>query len=298
MSVYSQIQIVVTTAMLLVCTSCGRSEPAGLQEFFHACATNNAAVVALSAMQQSGHINQTGDFTFEGQLFRKASALHIAAYYGHAEIVQLLIDHGATLESVDGVDQTPLITAIAGKATNARAIQVLIDSGANLEAPGIQGTTPILFATMAGRIDIIGMLLERGADVHARNEFGSGIYSVAIVSGHGPPFLFQLKEMIPLPPVGDDGFPMAPGTAAVYSRNVAALRWLESVGYDPRHDLRYSGALFSLIGVCDAAMVSELARLRPLLLTTDARGRTVKEAAQALQDCPQKEIILCLLDGF
>jgi ankyrin repeat protein len=40
---------------------------------------------------------------------KSLTALHMAAYNGHSEIVKLLIDHGATIDCRDAEGKTPLI---------------------------------------------------------------------------------------------------------------------------------------------------------------------------------------------
>ncbi|KAK1269806.1 putative E3 ubiquitin-protein ligase XBOS32 [Acorus gramineus] len=82
------------------------------------------------------------------------TALHMAALYGHAESVQLLLDLGASVSEVTvedgstidliGAGSTPLHYAACGG--NAQCCQVLIARGASLTAQNANGWTPLMVA--------------------------------------------------------------------------------------------------------------------------------------------------------
>jgi ankyrin repeat protein len=61
---------------------------------------------------------------------RHREAPHLAAKRGHAEMVQLLIDHGADPNAVDSRGQTPLERA---RASARRAVVALLETRARVE---------------------------------------------------------------------------------------------------------------------------------------------------------------------
>ena len=97
--------------------------------------------------------------------------MHVAARYGHANILSLLLEHGADVDERDA-SQTPLHRALCfGKL---EAVRFLLDRGADISARHDLDWTPLHFAVRMNvqDIQIVRLLLEHGADVNARD--GSG----------------------------------------------------------------------------------------------------------------------------
>ena len=55
----------------------------------------------------------------------------------------------------------------------AKTVGLLLDHGANIEARNEEDDTPLMWAAEHGQTDVVRALLERGADVEARNKYGS-----------------------------------------------------------------------------------------------------------------------------
>lgn len=66
----------------------------------------------------------------EGKLSDRWTPLHYAAYRGHAAIVQLLVEGGATLDKKDSQDTTPLMLAVEER--NYETVAYLYKQGASL----------------------------------------------------------------------------------------------------------------------------------------------------------------------
>ena len=70
--------------------------------------------------------------------------------------------------------------------------RLLLDKGAQVEARNIDGVTPLHFAAMQGHVEIVRLLCDRGADVEARNINGWRPLHYAAMNGH----ISVVKELI------------------------------------------------------------------------------------------------------
>ena len=96
--------------------------------------------------------------------------MHIAASEGHANILSLLLDHGADVDGqVEGYS-TPLHHV--SKYGKLEAAQCLLDRGADINARGGYGFTPLHWAVIDERVQLVRLLLEHGADVNASDDSG------------------------------------------------------------------------------------------------------------------------------
>lgn len=70
----------------------------------------------------------------------RRTALHYAAFYGHADVARALILAGANVGSRGGGNSTPLHFAAWGG--NKRVVRLLLDYGADVEARDTEGNAP------------------------------------------------------------------------------------------------------------------------------------------------------------
>lgn len=101
--------------------------------------------------------------------------LGLAAYFGHADVVDLLLGAGATVDlaSRNGDMVTPLHSAAAGR--HVEIARMLIERGANVNARQNGGFTPLHSAAQNGDHKLIALLLEHGADRNAKTDDGKGM---------------------------------------------------------------------------------------------------------------------------
>jgi ankyrin repeat protein len=102
--------------------------------------------------------------------------LHLAAFFGHRELAEFLLAEGADINAVSknqtfarGV--TPLHSALAASQTALATL--LIDKDADLTARDADGNTPLHSAAFHGNIPIVQLLLAKKAEVNSRNTAGS-----------------------------------------------------------------------------------------------------------------------------
>jgi len=134
---------------------------------FEACAAGELELVErLLHESASGAVGAPGvnDYSTDGW-----TPLHLAAYFGHARIAELLIAHKADVaaRSRGTNGNTPLHAALAGN--HKFVAGLLIGHGADVNAPDAQGWRPLHLATANNNMEVIKTLIAQGADVQAAN---------------------------------------------------------------------------------------------------------------------------------
>ena len=128
------------------------------------------------------HVNARGG--------RQETLMHVAAWAGYADILSLLLEHGADVDVCTEYCHTPLIQAsIKGKL---EAGQYLLDRGANINFQNRYNRTPLFMAVFYGHVEFVQMLLKRGAKTNTH----------------------------------DTSFGNTPLHWAVHKRNIQVVRWL------------------------------------------------------------------------
>jgi ankyrin repeat protein len=105
--------------------------------------------------------------------------LHLAAFFGHVKIAELLLAAGADVSarSTNPNGNTPLHAALAGN--HKFVAGLLIGHGADLNAADAGGWRPLHIAAAANNIETMKTLIAQGADVTAPNGEGKTAYSIA-----------------------------------------------------------------------------------------------------------------------
>ena len=99
------------------------------------------------------------------------SAFSEALLYGKEDIVELLIQEGADVNSTIGFYQTPLIKAVYSR--HANIVELLIKSGADVNVPDENGQRPLIKAAWLKDETIVELLIKSGADVNAWDQYGN-----------------------------------------------------------------------------------------------------------------------------
>jgi ankyrin repeat protein len=111
--------------------------------------------------------------------------LHLAGFYGHPAVVDLLVARGASVHarSANRMDNTALHAAVA-MSGHAGVVDRLLAHGAAVDAAGAGGYTPLHLAASRGDLPSIDRLLARGADPRAHTDEGQTPADVARARGH------------------------------------------------------------------------------------------------------------------
>lgn len=111
--------------------------------------------------------------------------LHLAAFFGHADAVRLLLERGADANalSTNPLRNTPLHAALAGP-LGMDGLRMLLDAGTDVNAKQHGGYTALHSAAQHGRMEIIDLLLDRGADPDLAADDGRRAIDFAREKGH------------------------------------------------------------------------------------------------------------------
>lgn len=110
--------------------------------------------------------------------------LHLAAYFGHKELVSFLLESGADLHirAKNENENTPLQAAIANKQTE--LVAFLIEKGSDVNVMQSGGWTGLHEAALLGNEEIIILLLKNGANKTIKKNDGKTAYDIALEKGY------------------------------------------------------------------------------------------------------------------
>ena len=120
-------------------------------------------------------------FTMQWFYEAGATAFIRAAQSGDTALMKLLLKHGAdakavtrngdnALHAAGGIGWVEGVTYEWSKEENLEAVRMLLDLGLNPNEQDKEGRTALMGAAMKGRVDVIRLLVERGADLDLRDK--------------------------------------------------------------------------------------------------------------------------------
>src|SRR5256885_3921208 len=106
-------------------------------------------------------------------------AVMAATLFANAEIVELLLKRGADPDKADASGSTALMWAVP----DVEKVRLLVARGANVNAKSSTERTPLLVAASLPRtVDVLRILLDRGAALRAQDAAGATALALAVRS--------------------------------------------------------------------------------------------------------------------
>ncbi|XP_053126363.1 ankyrin repeat domain-containing protein 27 isoform X2 [Hemicordylus capensis] len=108
--------------------------------------------------------------------------LHVAALHGHADLVSLLLRHGASSGVRNVSCAVPL--HLACQNGHFQVVKCLMECNANQNKKDIHGNTPLIYACSNGYQEMVAFLLQHGASVGLSNHRGNTALHNAVIGRH------------------------------------------------------------------------------------------------------------------
>ncbi len=133
----------------------------------------------------------------ESEMSDGKTAFTTAVYFAQQEVIKILIDCGAPINSHDGQGSSPLWETVsaAGLTSEEEAVaaaRLLLDGGADVDIQGGHGmrtTSTLMRAAESGYVQLVELLLTYGADVKLRDDRG---FTALHMAHRGTHRIFQL----------------------------------------------------------------------------------------------------------
>lgn len=111
-----------------------------------------------------------------------SSPLHVAALHGRADLILLLVKHGASVGARDTSQAVPL--HLACQQGHFQVVKCLLESNAKPNKKDISGNTPLIHACSRGHHEVAALLLQHGASINASNNKGNTALHEAVIERH------------------------------------------------------------------------------------------------------------------
>ncbi|KAG8510051.1 Ankyrin repeat domain-containing protein 27, partial [Galemys pyrenaicus] len=111
-----------------------------------------------------------------------SSPLHVAALHGRADLIPLLLKHGASAGARNADQAVPL--HLACQRGHFQAVKDLLDSNAKPNKKDSGGNTPLIYACAGGHHEVAALLLQHGAALNVANNKGNTALHEAVTGRH------------------------------------------------------------------------------------------------------------------
>ncbi|NWX52724.1 ASB3 protein, partial [Steatornis caripensis] len=159
------------------------------------------------------------------------NSLHQASFQGCTEIMQILLEKGASKECTDDFGITPLF--VAAQYGKLESLRLLVSHGNTVNCQAKDRATPLLIAAQEGHAECVELLLSKGADpnLYCNEDNWQLPIHAAAEMGHKK----ILELLIPVTDrICDKGKgKVSPVYSAVYGGNKECLEMLLEEGYSP-----------------------------------------------------------------
>jgi ankyrin repeat protein len=107
------------------------------------------------------------------------TALHLAAQYGNLEAIELLLQRGAEIDSLNSYGYTPLGLAIQCSCSQVNLINLLLEHGSQVSTvEHCSLVKPLHQATHINHVGLISSFLEKGANISLQDAYGNSFLHI------------------------------------------------------------------------------------------------------------------------
>lgn len=206
------------------------------------------------------------------------SALMFAVENGNSDIVDALLEAGASCTTVDTVGFTPLHMTAAAPVPG--IVRALVDAGGSVSSKNMWGVSPLMSVAHCGHPCVLWELLQCGAGIHETDSLGQTSLMIASAWGQA-----ECVDML-ITAGADVAIQSVTGLTALHgaaqSGHPRIIRALIEAGADAESDSTMSPVgtpLHYAAGSGNASAVRELMRWGARVSTADAKGVTPLHAA-------------------
>ncbi|XP_046326546.2 ankyrin repeat domain-containing protein 50-like [Haliotis rufescens] len=197
----------------------------------YACTNGNLSWVRRILAEGTVDINSRGS--------NNETPILKAAWQGHHQVVELLVERGADLSVVDVVGDNILHRACDGGHLDIMKLVLTYTTGC-VNGKGYCGKTPLMTAVGSGCREMVELLVSKGADVSLVDNRGDNILHLACDGGHYEIMKYVLSQPIDINSRGRKG--RTPVSWAARHGHTAMFNLLVNRGAD----LTLDGNIFSL----------------------------------------------------
>ncbi|KAG8000913.1 Ankyrin repeat domain-containing protein 50 [Nibea albiflora] len=140
-------------------------------------------LVLEGSLEMATLLIEKGGVPMESRDSEGRTALHVASWQGSVEMVDLLLRHGANPNAQD-TEGRPPVHSVAWTGHTEVGHRLLGANGVNIDLACHQGATALSIAAQVGHVNIVAMLLERGANPDHMDKYGRTPVKVAGKHGH------------------------------------------------------------------------------------------------------------------
>lgn len=108
--------------------------------------------------------------------------LGLAAFLGHVDVMDFLLDHDIPADFKPEYGQTALACSVMRGQT--AIVRYLLERGADIDARQAGGFTPLHAAAQIGDVEMVRTLLDYHPDINARHAEGGTALTIALEWGH------------------------------------------------------------------------------------------------------------------
>jgi ankyrin repeat protein len=126
-----------------------------------------------------------------------STALHWAAWGGHAEAGNMMRDEKSNVEKNETAEMGTYSQLSLTSGCHESVIQLLLEKGATIDAQNCQGCTPLHWVSGAGSTQMIQCLLDHDADVTVVDKFGRTAIDRAVETGDALVIEQLQSELLP-----------------------------------------------------------------------------------------------------